>query len=36
MAAMGWGENAIRLPLTPMEEAHEKKLLALMKEQGLL
>ena len=36
MAAKGWGENAIRLPLTPMEEAHEKKLLALMKEQGLL
>lgn len=36
MAAMGWCENYVRLPLTPMEEAHWKKLEALMKEQGLI
>ena len=36
MAAMGFCENYIRLPLVPMEEAHWKKLEALMKEQGLI
>ncbi len=36
MAAMGYGENSLRLPLTPMEEEHEKMLLSLMREQGLL
>ena len=36
MAAMGFGENSLRLPLTPMEKAHEEKLLALMREQGLI
>lgn len=36
MAAMGWCENYVRLPLTPMEEAHWKKLEALMKEQHLI
>ena len=36
MAAMGYCENSLRLPLTVMEEAHEKTLLALMKEQGLI
>lgn len=36
MAAMGFCENYLRLPLTPMEEAHEKKLFALMKENGLI
>ncbi len=36
MAAMGYCENSVRLPLTVMEEAHEATLLALMKEQGLL
>ena len=36
MAAMGFGENSLRLPLTPMEQAHEEKLLGLMREQGLL
>ena len=36
MAAMGWCENYVRLPLTPMEPEHEKKMLALMKEQGLI
>ena len=36
VAAMGFGENSLRLPLTPMEAQNEAKLLALMKEQGLL
>ena len=36
MAAMGYGENYLRLPLTPMEPENEKKLLALMKEEGLI
>ena len=35
MAAMGYCENSVRLPLTVMEEANEAKLLSLMKEQGL-
>lgn len=34
-AAMGYGENYLRLPLTPMEEANEQKLLSLMKKAGL-
>ena len=36
MAAMGFGGNNLRLPLTPMEEANAAKLLALMKAQGLI
>ena len=36
MAAMGWCENTLRLPLTPMEDAHWQKLRALMAAQGLL
>ncbi len=36
MAAMGFGENYLRLPLTPMESAHEAELLRLMKEQSLI
>ena len=36
MAAMGWCENYVRLPLTPMEEDHWQKLRALMAAQGLL
>ena len=36
MAAMGFCENYVRLPLTPMEDAHWQKLKALMQEQGLL
>ena len=36
MAAMGFGENSLRLPLTTMEKAHEEKLLSLMREQGLI
>ena len=35
MAAMGYCGNAIRLPLTPMEEAHREKLLAEMKAAGI-
>ncbi len=34
-AAMGYGKNYLRLPLTTMEEANEKKLLALMREAGI-
>ena len=36
MAAMGWCENYLRLPLTPMEEAHAEKLYALMRAHGLI
>ena len=36
MAAMGFCKNYVRLPLTTMEPAHEEKLLALMKQQGLI
>ncbi len=36
MAAMGWCENYVRLPLTPMEDTHWQKLKALMQEQGLI
>lgn len=36
MAAMGYGENSLRLPLTPMESANEAKLLDLMREQNLI
>ena len=36
MAAMGWCKNFVRLPLTPMEEAHWQHLRSLMKAQGLL
>ena len=35
MAHMGFGENYLRLPLTPMEKDHEDVLLSLMREQGL-
>lgn len=35
VAAMGFGENYLRLPLTPMETENEAKLLELMREQGL-
>ena len=35
MAAMGYGEDYLRLPLTPMEDAHKQNLLALMRQQGL-
>lgn len=36
MAAMGWGENYVRLPLTPMEAEHEEKLLAEMRRYDLI
>ena len=36
MSAMGWCDNYLRLPLTPMESAHWDKLKALMQEQGLI
>jgi 4-hydroxy-tetrahydrodipicolinate synthase len=36
MAAMGYCDNFVRLPLTVMEDAHEQTLLALMREQGLI
>ena len=35
MAAMGFCENSLRLPLTPMEEPHRQNLLARMREQGV-
>ena len=36
MAAMGWCENFVRLPLTEMEAEHAEKLYALMREQNLI
>ncbi len=36
VAAMGYCENYLRLPLTTMEPDHEANLLALMKEQNLI
>ncbi len=36
MAAMGYCENYLRLPLTPMEDAHQQKLFALMRGHGLI
>ena len=36
MAAMGFGENSLRLPLTCMEQAHAEVLLRPMREQGLI
>ena len=36
MAAMGYGENTLRLPLTPMDEAKEAVLLGIMKGHGLI
>ena len=35
MAAMGFCENYLRLPLVTMEEDHEKKLLACMRQVGI-
>lgn len=35
-AAMGFCENYLRLPLTPMEEPHAEMLYALMRQQNLL
>lgn len=36
VSAMGYGENYLRLPLTPMEKSNEEKLFALMREQNLI
>ena len=36
VSAMGYGENSLRLPLTPMEAANEQTLLSLMREQNLI
>ena len=36
VSAMGFCENHLRLPLTPMEPEHEATLLSLMKEQKLI
>jgi len=36
MAALGWCENYLRLPLTPMEPEHEARLLDLMRAASLL
>ncbi len=36
MAAMGYCENSLRLPLTEMESAHEAKLLDIMKSLNLI
>ncbi len=36
VAAMGYGENYLRLPLTPMEDAHREVLLNEMKKQGII
>ena len=36
MALMGFCENSLRLPLTEMEEAHEEKMAAIMRELGLI
>lgn len=35
MAAMGFCENSLRLPLTVMEDAHAEKLYALMRDAGI-
>jgi len=35
MAAMGYCDDYLRLPLTPMEDAHREKMLDLMRQQGL-
>ena len=36
MAAMGFGENFLRLPLTCMEPEHEKAMLGIMRSHGLI
>ena len=36
VAAMGYGENYLRLPLTPMEDANWTKLSAIMRARGII
>ena len=33
---MGFGENYLRLPLTPMEDAHAEVLYDLMAKEGII
>lgn len=35
MSAMGFCDNYVRLPLTPMEDAHRENMLSIMRELGL-
>ena len=35
MAAMGFCDDYLRMPLTSMEPEHKEKLLALMRKEGL-
>ncbi len=35
VSAMGFGKNYLRLPLTPMEEAHAENMYRLMRENGI-
>ena len=36
MAAMGFCEDVLRLPMTPMEPANRERLLAAMRKEGLV
>lgn len=36
MAAMGWCENTLRLPMTPIDEAKADKMYAIMRSHGLI
>ncbi|MBQ7316416.1 MAG: 4-hydroxy-tetrahydrodipicolinate synthase [Clostridia bacterium] len=36
MTAMGYCDDELRLPLTPMEDAHKEKMLGMMRELGLI
>ncbi len=36
MAAMGYCDDELRLPLTPMENTHKEKMLGIMKDLGLI
>jgi 4-hydroxy-tetrahydrodipicolinate synthase len=36
MAAMGYCEDYLRLPLTPMEDDHKAVLLNIMRQHGLI
>lgn len=35
MSAMGYGENYLRLPLTPMEDGHREMLYSVMRQKGI-
>ena len=36
MSALGWCKNYLRMPLTPLEDAHRELLFAAMRKEGLL